>query len=170
MLITEVNLYSLLQQYHIAPIECFDTFSITLHLDRRIIRYNYPKDHVVSYGRETKETNISAIDLEGEYILHPGQAILACSKETVKMPNGYFGLIQTKGSLARLFISAHCCDGQIEPGFEGKITFELCNLGPLNVRFTADNPIAQLFIFKTSSDQEAYHGKYNNSCTPTYSK
>ena len=109
-------------------------------------------------------------EISHEYILKPGQAILACSNESVKIPAGYIGFLQTKGSLARLFITVHCCDGQIEPGFEGRVTFELCNIGNLNVKLLPNSPVAQLYIFKTSSDKSKYNGKYNNSDKPTYSK
>lgn len=170
MVITGINLQSLLRQYEIVPAECFDQFSLTLHLDRKIVRYKYPSNHIFTYGNPVKDANIEHTEIDGEYILRHGQAILGCSKETVCMPKGFMGFIQTKGSLARLFISVHCCDGQIEPGFEGKVTFELCNLGPLDVRLLPESPVAQLFVFQTSSDKEKYQGKYNGSATPTFSK
>ena len=148
MVITEVNLKELMEQYQIAPIGCYDTFSITLHLSRFISKYCCSENHVVTYGQKVNDDEL--ID--------------------VKMPEGYIGFLQTKGSLARLFITAHCCDGQIEPGFEGCVTFELCNMGNLNVKLLPYSPIAQLFVFKTSSNNEKYNGKYNKSDKPTYSK
>ena len=102
-------------------------------------------------------------------VLSPRQAVLACSKEFVKMPKGYMGLLQTKGSLARLFISVHCSDGQVEPGFEGRVTFEICNMGNATVKILNGAPIAQMFIFKTSSNKVAYNGKYCHSQKPTIS-
>ncbi|WP_428981187.1 dCTP deaminase domain-containing protein [Marinomonas rhodophyticola] len=40
------------------------------------------------------------------------------------MPNNKFGLVQTKGSIARGFISVHMSDGQVDPGYKGKVTLE----------------------------------------------
>ena len=159
-----------MEQYQMAPIGSYDTFSITLSLNSYIRKYNYSEGQVITYGGKIEDQMMIDEEISHEYILKPGQAILACSNESVKIPAGYIGFLQTKGSLARLFITVHCCDGQIEPGFEGRVTFELCNIGNLNVKLLPNSPVAQLFIFKTSSDKSKYNGKYNNSDKPTYSK
>lgn len=169
MVVTEVNLEELVEQYNIVPMSSVDQFSITLHLSRVIRLYNHQKEHIVTYGEQLSNDNISTVEITNEYILQSGQSILACSSEEVNIPKGYIGFLQTKGSLARLFITVHCCDGQIEPGFSGHITFEICNIGHLNVRFLPNVPVAQLFIFKCSSDNEEYKGQYNKSDKPTYS-
>ena len=170
MIITGVNLKELMEQYQIAPIDSYDTFSITLCLNKYIRKYNFSENQIITYGEKIENQMIIDEEISHEYILKPGQAILACSSESLKIPSGYIGFLQTKGSLARLFITVHCCDGQIEPGFEGHVTFEICNIGNLNVRLLPNCPVAQLFIFKTSSDRNKYNGKYNNSDKPTYSK
>lgn len=123
----------------------------------------------MTYGENIDRKNISTVEIVNEYILKSGHSILACSSENIFMPRGYIGFLQTKGSLARLFVTAHCCDGQIEPGFSGRVTFEICNMGHLDIRLLPNVPVAQLFIFKCSSDRETYNGQYNNSEFPTYS-
>lgn len=170
MVITEVNLQKLVEQYGVVPLSSIDQFSVTLHLGSTIRLYKPQSTEILTYGEEINENNICTFEIQNEYILHPGQSILACSNEDVRMPKGYMGFLQTKGSLARLFITVHCCDGQIEPGFSGRVTFEMCNIGQLNVRLLPNSPVAQMFIMKCSSDKESYKGKYNNSDKPTYSK
>ena len=169
-MLTGINLKELIEQYDIVPVSCFDRFSVTLHLSRTIRKYIFPDGYVVTYGESVKESFVINDSIDNEYILKPGQSILACSDENVKMPKGYIGMIQTKGSLARLFITVHCCDSQVESGFTGHVTFEICNMGTLNVRLFPNSPVAQMFVFKTSSDSDEYNGKYNNSELPTYSK
>lgn len=169
MVVTEINLKELVEQYNIVPNSSIDQFSITLHLGTTIKQYDYHQERVVTYGERISSQDVSTIEIANEYILKHGQAILACSNEAVNMPQGYIGFLQTKGSLARLFVTAHCCDGQIEPGFSGRITFEICNMGNLNVRLLPNAPVAQLFIFKCSSNRESYNGQYNKSQSPTYS-
>lgn len=169
MIVTETNLKELVEQYGIVPISTVDQFSLTLHLSSTIRQYNYKYEHIVTYGERISDEDISTFEMTREYILKSGQSILACSSENINIPRGYIGLLQTKGSLARLFITIHCCDGQIEPGFSGRVTFEICNIGPLNVRLLPNVPIAQLYIFKCSSDMEAYNGQYNKSQLPTFS-
>lgn len=169
MVVTGINLKELVEQYDVAPLQCYDTFSLTLHLSRSICKYNIPNDQIVNYGDKISEQQVSRMFIANEYILNPGDSILACSSEKIKMPAGYIGFLQTKGSLARLYVTVHCCDGQVEPGFEGSVTFEICNLGQLKVRLLPECSVAQLFIYKTSSDKERYSGKYNQSEEPTYS-
>lgn len=87
------------------------------------------------------------------------------------MPAGYFGLLQTKGSLARLFVSLTCTDGQVEPGYKGKITFEVCNHSLFNINIKPKQKVGQLFIFKTSTkDVKLYNGKYQDAQGPTFQK
>lgn len=168
MIITGNNLKSLIRQYDIINEQNYDQFSISLSLGRKVLRF---KENIpfVTYGQEIPNEYFEEIILNDGYILHPGKSILACSAEQIKMPKGYIGLLQTKGSLARLFITTHCCDSQIESGFNGSITFEICNMGTIPVKINKDQYIAQMFIFKTSCDNEEYNGKYKNSIEPTIS-
>lgn len=169
MVVSGINLKELVEQYNIVPSSSIEQFSIALHLGSTIKQYDFPKEQIVTYGEKISAENVSTMEFVNEYILKPSQTILACSSEDVNMPQGYIGFLQTKGSLARLFVTAHCCDGQIEPGFSGRITFEICNMGNLNVRLLPNAPVAQLFIFKCSSSRESYNGQYNKSQSPTYS-
>jgi deoxycytidine triphosphate deaminase len=87
------------------------------------------------------------------------------------MPPGYFGLIQTKGSLARLFIAVTCNDGQIDAGYEGRVTFEIVNLGHLRVRAPRLAPVAELYVFRTSTNNVSlYNGRYQGADKPTIYK
>jgi dCTP deaminase len=171
MLIIGDNLEALIAQYNLVDsANCFDNNCISLSLDQTIIEIQPPVDEIVTYGDEipsewVKENRIATT---AGYILEPGAAILACSKEVVEMPNGYFGFLQTKGSLARLFVTIHCCDAQIDPGFKGKITFEICNLSKMRIKLIAGSKVGSLYIMKSSTrTSKLYNGKYNNSDKPT---
>src|ERR1700744_3665446 len=131
MLIVGDNLRALIEQHKMVETRdtCFDDTSISLSLDYQITTITPPPNAILTYGdpipaEYIQETHISA---DQGLVIGPQGAILACSLERVRVPSGYFGLLQTKGSLGRLFVSVHCCDGQVEPGFDGKITFEICN-------------------------------------------
>jgi dCTP deaminase len=90
---------------------------------------------VLEYGKEIPQEMVieETINDKG-LLLKPKETVLACSKEIISMPTGYFGFIQTKGTLARFFITVHCCDAQVDPGYEGKLTFEICNFGNVAVK------------------------------------
>lgn len=169
MVIISENLRDLVNQFKIVPIQSVDQFSITLKLSENIAEYCLKDDIAFTYGTQVPDECVKREHITKEFILNPGCAILGCSDEKISMPKGYIGFIQTKGSLARLFVSVDCNDGQIEPGFKGHITFEICNMGKLPVRLIPHTPVAQLFILNASSDKEAYRGQYNNSDLPTFS-
>src|SRR6185437_6671937 len=131
MLIVGKNLSTLIRQHRIVDKdECFDNTSISLRLDRDILVAERCKDPI-TYGHSVPSDlwTDERIDDDG-YVLAPQAAILACSYERVCMPMGYFGFVQTKGSLARLLVSITCTDGQVECGYKGKVTFEIVNHAP----------------------------------------
>lgn len=80
------------------------------------------------------------------------------------------GFIQTKGSLARGFLFAHACDGQIDPGYSGKVTFEIMNFSEFYYRLVPEIPFATMFVHKIDpalTPPNGYHGRYQNSSEPT---
>jgi dCTP deaminase len=175
MIIVGDNLKGLIQQHTIVENEpqCFDDTSISLRLDNTIINIEPSSDDVFNYGSEIPENWIKERYIKNDetLILEPKSATLCCSYEVVKIPIGYFGFLQTKGSLARLFVTVHCCDSQIEPGFSGKVTFEIVNLSNMRIGIKPKQKIADLFIFKASTRQvKAYNGRYNNANKPTIQK
>jgi dCTP deaminase len=171
MLIVGDNLKSLVEQYHIVnnP-RRYDTNSLTLTLDRGLIflEPDTPQAEVI-YGHSIPQEWIKEVDIQDDgIVLQPKSSVLGCSSEIINMPRGYFGFLQTKGSLARLFVLINYCDGQVEAGYSGKITFEICNMANFAVRLYRNQEVGQLFIFKTSTTYvEPYHGRYQNAQKPT---
>lgn len=170
MLIVGDNLRDLVDQYGIIRDKrCFDNSSLSLSIDRELIYVEPSSGSEIVYGRAIPEKWLrrSAIPDEG-MVLAPKSGVLGCSRESVSMPLGYFGLLQTKGSLSRLFVVVNCCDGQIEGGYSGKITFEIVNLASFGVRLSQGDKVGQLFIFKTSTRAvEPYAGRYQGAQGPT---
>jgi dCTP deaminase len=117
--------------------------------------------------RQLKTKTISLAPDE-PYLLRPGDRVLGCSEERVEMPLELMGFIQTKGSLARGFLMAHMCDGQIDPGYRGKVTFEIINHSEFFYRLVPGMPFSQLFFFMLSSPHPTgYKGRYQESGAPT---
>lgn len=95
------------------------------------LRYDEPRDFM----------NFVKFD---EHELHPGQAILASTKEVVKCPLDLSARIEGKSSLGRLFLAVHITAGVIDAGFEGQITLEIVNHGPWTVVLHDGMRIAQV--------------------------
>lgn len=64
------------------------------------------------------------------YILKPGEFILASTEEIVTLPATIVGRLEGRSSIARMGLTVHVTAGIIDPGFSGRITLELANLGP----------------------------------------
>jgi len=138
--------------------------AIPLHLDDQFLRYVLPNEPVVT--PTTVPTRPVPLDAEGRVILPPGESVLACTYEIVNIPPHVMGFIQTKGSVARSFL-AQLTDGQVDPGYRGKITLELVNLGPLTLALRPMMPIANLYIWSLSTPVEGYSGRYQDSYSPS---
>ena len=103
-------------------------------------------------------------------MIQPKETLLASSVEEIKMPIGYAGFLQTKGSLARLMVSLHFSDGQVDPGFCGHITFELFNASENKIAIPINAAIGNLYILKVDGNVDPYNGKYFGSNLPTIQK
>jgi dCTP deaminase len=142
--------------------------SIKLTLDSSIA-IPVPLSDPVSLKRPEAEPHFERLTVAPEgFIMRPGACVLACSREVISMPVGYFGFIQTAGTLARLFVSAHCNDGQVDGGYRGKITLELINHGPLSIQLHSGDVVARLFVLETSDKAAVpYSGRYQGASSPT---
>lgn len=121
------------------------------------------------YGDPVPKDCIQEEDIsESGLVINPKEALLACSSQCVHIPQGYMGVVQTKGSLARMFVFAQCSDFQVDSGFNGCITFEFYNASDFKICIQEKQKVANLYILPTSDKNVApYRGKYNGSLEPT---
>jgi dCTP deaminase len=163
--------------------------SIDLRLGSVVIRY---PPQTIKVGSERPK--YEEIDISGKsYNLAPGEFILASTMEMVCIPDGYEGVIETKGNIARAGIQVHNNDGHIDTfqaneadtyysqiqvhnndghidaGFHGHITLEIVNINKnVHIELIPATAICQLFIGKLSSYCDSpYNGKYSNQEKPT---
>jgi deoxycytidine triphosphate deaminase len=169
MLIVGDNLRQLVIQHAICPPDLYDNTSLKLHLMNDVYEAK-PEWGPIIYDQQTYEDHFKKVRLGPQgLVLEPGQSVLACSHETYRMPMGYFGQVQTKGSLARLFTSVHLSDPQVDPGYSGRITLEMTNVGPFTVQIPNRANVAQLYVWKCSTDNsQPYTGRYQSANEPTF--
>ena len=169
MLLTKKNLKKLVDLKHItnkSGAVDVDVSSIGLKLDNQFTTYEPYEGEPFTPPKNMPHVT-KTLGEDESFILAPGQAVLACTQEFVKMPNDKFGLIQTKGSIARGFLSVHMSDGQIDPGYAGKVTLELVNMSNFYYKLVPGMPIASLFVFQTDEEVDSYDGRYQSSSMPT---
>lgn len=93
--------------------------------------------------------------------LFPGRRfVLASSVEEFDMPNYLMGRVLNKSTWARRGVDASMTTN-IEPGWKGWLTIELCYRRMWPIYIPAGTGIAQV-IFETLSDNASYVGKYQH--------
>ena len=102
---------------------------------------NIPEDYTV----------LNEVSHSHPYILHPGEFVLCSTVEHFGLADNLVGRVEGKSSLGRLGLMIHSTAGFIDPGWDGVITLELSNIGPLPITLYRDMPIGQISFMQTLS-------------------
>jgi dCTP deaminase len=110
-----------------------------------------------------------------EFILHPGDFVLGTTVERVSIPEDLIAHVEGRSSLGRLAVVVHATAGLADPGFQGKITLELSNLGTAPVALTPGMRVSQLTFTELSSPADRPYGpdrgsKYQGQSGPQASR
>lgn len=112
----------------------------------KVIRKPYidPKDE-----EDIAEYMESCTVPEGEaFIIHPNEFALATTQEYVKVPDDLVARVEGRSSMGRLGVTMHVTAGYVDPGFEGRITLEISNIGAMPVALYPGQRVCQL-VFET---------------------
>ena len=105
------------------------------------------------------------------FVLHPGDFVLGVTKEYIELPCDLAARIDGRSSLGRLGIIVHSTAGHVDPGWEGRLTLEISNIGKLPVSLIPNMKFCSLIFEKISSTVEkGYRGKYLGQSGPDASK
>lgn len=113
---------------------------------------------------------------EDHFILHPGEFALGTTLERVHIPDDLVARIEGRSSLGRLAIIVHATAGFIDPGFSGRITLELSNLGKVPIGLKPGSRCSQLVLHEMKSKSARPYGfegrksKYQNQTGPIASR
>jgi dCTP deaminase len=135
--------------------------SIDLRLDTELLVYRASSVACLD-PREpsTIERAVERIRVpDGEpFVLHPGQFALGSTVERVRLPHDLVAHVDGRSSIGRLAVVVHATAGFIDPGFDGQITLELSNIGPIPVKLYPAMRIAQIVLYQMSSPAERPYG------------
>ncbi|HEY6342830.1 MAG TPA: dCTP deaminase, partial [Bryobacteraceae bacterium] len=73
------------------------------------------------------------VPLDEPFILQPHEFALAITEETLELDDDVLGRLEGRSSLGRIGIIVHGTAGLFDPGWSGKATLELSNLGRMPV-------------------------------------
>ncbi|MDR2829558.1 MAG: dCTP deaminase [Methanobrevibacter sp.] len=110
------------------------------------------------------------------FIIHPNEFALATTYETVKIPDDLVARVEGRSSMGRLGVTMHVTAGYIDPGFEGRITLEISNIGKMPVALYPGQRVCQIVFETMTSPSEKPYGhperdsKYMGQVNPESSK
>ena len=78
------------------------------------------------------------------FILQPREFVLAITEEKLELDAMFSGRLEGRSSLGRIGIIVHGTAGLFDPGWSGKATLELSNLGRMPVALVSRD--ADLFV------------------------
>ena len=98
------------------------------------------------------------VENEESFIIHPNEFALATTYELVKVPDDLVARVEGRSSMGRLGITMHVTAGYIDPGFEGKITLEISNIGKMPVALYPGQRACQIVFETMTSKAERPYG------------
>jgi len=114
----------------------------------------------LSIGEEIKWANGMGVKItQGDgFRLHPRKFVLGHTQEYVRVPAHLVAQLNGKSSLGRRGLLVHSTAGYIDPGFQGHITLELCNIGHEVIYLELGMLIAQLILIQLTKPCERPYG------------
>lgn len=113
----------------------------------------YKKDYSAEITREVKLKN------SDQFIMQPGDFVLAVTLEKVKIPETLMGRLEGRSSLGRMGIVVHSTASIFDPGWDGKCVLELGNLGRMAVALTPGMRICAMTFEELSTPAEKPYNK-----------
>ncbi|MBI4091900.1 MAG: dCTP deaminase [Candidatus Levybacteria bacterium] len=136
-------------------------------------KYSYIDPLKKDYSNEI--TRKVVIKKGGEFVMQPGDFVLAMTLEQVKLPSNMMGRLEGRSSLGRLGIVVHSTASIFDPGWDGNCVLELGNLGRMAVKLRVGMRICAMSFEELSSPAEVPYnkkgaGKYRIQKEPMESK
>lgn len=132
-------------------IDQVDSCAVDLKLgfEFRVFKHTL-KTHIDPFIKEDINDYTELVKPNKSFILHPGEFVLASTREWVELPKDLAGKIDGRSSLGRLGIIIQTA-GVIDPGFRGNITLEVGNIGKVPAILYPDMKIGKLTFELLSS-------------------
>lgn len=109
------------------------------------------------------------------FTIHPGEFILAMTREYIEIPDDLAGGLEGRSSIGRLGVIVHSTAANIDAGFRGHIALELANMGRIPVVLYPGMRICAIIFEQLSGPVEVPYykkesAKYVNQKAPVASK
>lgn len=133
--------------------------SVDLRLGDEIITFRTLNTDSVDPREDPSEYGKSH-EVEDEFIIQPGEFILAETMEWMRVPLDLTAFVHGRSSWARLAIQPHAA-GLLDSGWKGYTTLEIFNHGPMPIKLLPGMRFCQVTFEMLSEPTEyPYEGKY----------
>ena len=146
--------------------------SVDMHLSDEFVEFNTdPSLSFIDPFDDSHNYGDNKIIQEDGYMLNPGQFILGKTEEKISLPNNIRATVEGRSSWGRLAVIPHTQAGYIDAGYEGNVTLEIVNLGPMTVRLSPGEKFCQFEFARLEAPAlEPYNGKYQGDEGVTHSR
>lgn len=124
-----------------------DTFRVFNHA-----KYPYIDPSKKDFSNEI--TKVVELKKRENFIIQPGDFVLAVCLENVKLPADLMGRLEGRSSLGRLGLVVHSTASTFDAGWDGKPVLELGNLGRMAISLTPGMRICAMTFEQLSSPAE----------------
>jgi dCTP deaminase len=171
MVLSDIDIKKYIEQDKIKispalPPEQFGSCSVDFRLGAEFSVFEHSRHAFIDLRDKTAIQDLMRTILvpAGEpFILQPGEFALAITEETLELDDDVLGRLEGRSSLGRIGIIVHGTAGLFDPGWSGKATLELSNLGRMPVALYPGMRICS-FTFEQLSSRVAvpYRKKAGN--------
>ena len=160
------------------PPEQFGSCSVDFRLGHEFSIFEHSRHAYIDLREkiDIKDIMRTVMVPDGEaFVMQPHEFALAITEESLELDDDVLGRLEGRSSLGRIGIIVHGTAGLFDPGWRGKATLELSNLGRMPVALYPGMRICS-FTFEQVSTPVAmpYHkkpgNKYSGQTTPLASK
>jgi len=127
--------------------------SVDFRLGKEFRIFNHAsKPYIDPKKKETFHNLTKTVKAKNQspFVLQPGQFILGVTLEEIELPDDIGARIEGRSSWGRLGIVVHSTAGYIDPGFRGRLTLEISNIGMLPILLYPGMRLCQI-AFETLS-------------------
>jgi len=148
------------------PPEQFGSCSVDFRLGQEFSVFEHSKHALIDLREKIAIQDLmrTITVTEGDpFILQPGEFALAITQETLELDDDVLGRLEGRSSLGRIGIIVHGTAGLFDPGWRGRATLELSNLGVMPVALYPGMRICSFTFEQLSSRVEVpYYKKAGN--------
>lgn len=131
--------------------------SIDLRLGKEFRVFDHSKHPFIDPSKKdysNEITKVVKVNKNGDFIMQPGEFVLAVTLENVKIPSDMMGRLEGRSSLGRLGLVVHSTASTFDAGWDGKPVLELGNLGRMAIKLTPGMRICAMVFEELKSPAE----------------